>query len=626
MHSLKLLTPIFCLLALLVAIIPTHASEGLWRAPDSIPGYPPVGGVNLDPRPPKGAEWSWVDRAEGIWTFTMMHYNNEWKGKKPIFNYYLVSKCPDEDTNEVYRWEVSYAISKLTRYRNKFVELYPQFSYLLKLKFQLSDGPLNDNVFNIPIYIPRNCIEGPVSAGYFFESIELNYPAATFHEMVHTLGAGHLIYGSNVYYSFQTVWGWVADIGDHTLTWYALALSWSWLRFYDVHPGLVREDFASKLQLNLKYKAEVASRETYFVITYTVTAKDALESGIMVRPLDTFFKIELKGGAVVPALTLRPEEWMKWDRDFDADWIIYKNREHTRLKQIRYIDYIKSVGAPWDLISFRGLAGYYSVDWQWGPVWEPLSWGGHMFISHKPPADDDKLRFLLFSDLRPDLFFCGYFYKWRGFNEEIFIPLWVNGNGTHIPAMLPGRWFGNSIDCYYSWGPYIYRAPELYTYTTRIAVGVPASEEVVYDSPVSRRVFKGKWLVNGTEWPGPYLDLDIMGWPLGDRPRWRWPWADGRCPPGSRYCPLINDMVYKLRLTGPNGSPLYLDDFTRRYRGYERVPWMRSVIVVRVAYNTTFEPVYEREYLVNFTIPEGFKVLEGNATGWYKEGGQDQVA
>jgi hypothetical protein len=78
--------------------------------------------------------------------------------------------------------------------------------------------------------------------------------------------------------------------------------------------------------------------------------------------------------------------------------------------------------------------------------------------------------------------------------------------------------------------------------------------------------------------------------------------------------------VYIFRLTGPNGGPLYLDDFTKRYTGYERVPWMRSVIVVRVAYNTTFEPVYEREYLVNFTIPEGFKVLEGNMTGWYREG------
>jgi hypothetical protein len=39
-----------------------------------------------------------------------------------------------------------------------------------------------------------------------------------------------------------------------------------------------------------------------------------------------------------------------------------------------------------------------------------------------------------------------------------------------------------------------------------------------------------------------------------------------------------------------------------------------------VRYNTTLEPVYEREYLVNFTVPEGFRVLEGDATGWYKEG------
>jgi hypothetical protein len=192
--------------------------------------------------------------------------------------------------------------------------------------------------------------------------------------------------------------------------------------------------------------------------------------------------------------------------------------------------------------------------------------------------------------------------------------------------MLPGRWFGNSIECYYSWGPYVYRAPELYAYPTWaaigtwIAVGVPASEEVIYDSPVSRRVFKGKWLVNGTEWPGPYLDLDIIGWPLGDLKPWRWPWADGRCPPGSYYCPLENDKVLRLRVTGPNGGPLYLDNFTKRYGGYERVPWMRGVTVIRVAYNTTLEPVYEREYLVNFTIPEGFRVLDGNLTEWYREG------
>jgi hypothetical protein len=547
--------------------------------------------------------------------------SEDWKGRRPIFNYYLVSECPDEDTNEVYRQAVREAIEKITRYRNKFVEMYPQFSYLLKLKLQLSDGPLNDNVFNIPIYIPKNCVGGPVSYATHFKEIELNFYGAAFHEMIHTLGSRELYYGSAPYYSFQTAWGRVEDIGDNTLSWYALALSWSWLHFYDTHPGLVKEDFASKLQMNLKYKTVVADRETYFRITYIVTAKDALESGIVVRPIDAFFKIELKGGAVLPALTLRPEEWMRWDHNFDANWIIYKNKEGTRLKLTRYIDYIKSVGASWDLISFRGLEGYYRIDWQVGPVWYPFSWFyDHVFLRHKPPADDDKLHLLLFSDLRPDLFFCGYIYRWKGSDEEIFIPLKVNGNETHTPTMLPGRWFGNNIECYYSWGPYVYRAPELYAYPTRIAVGVPASEEVIYDSPVSRRVFKGKWLVNGTEWLGPYLDLDIMGMPVGDRKPWRWRWADGRDPPGCTICPLENAKVYTLRLTGPNGGPIYLDDFTSRYRGYERVPWMRGVTVIYVRYNTTLEPVYEREYLVNITIPEGFRILDGNLTGWYKEG------
>jgi hypothetical protein len=43
---------------------------------------------------------------------------------------------------------------------------------------------------------------------------------------------------------------------------------------------------------------------------------------------------------------------------------------------------------------------------------------------------------------------------------------------------------------------------------------------------------------------------------------------------------LENAKVYTLRLTGPNGGPIYLDNFTSRYRGYERVPWMRGVTVI----------------------------------------------
>jgi hypothetical protein len=614
MPSLKVLTAVSCLVVVLLVLIPSNASEVPWRTPDSIPGYPPS--FSFDPRPPRGAEWSWISRADKIFTVTIMFFHEEWKGRKPIFNYYLVSECPDEDTNEVYRQAVRLAIEELSRYRNKFVEMYPQFNYLLKLKLQLSDGPLNDNVYNIPIRIPKTCL-GRISYGYYFGGIDLTSPGAAFHEMMHTIGSDHLIYGSNEYYSFKTTWGRIADIGDNTLSWYALALSWSWLRFYDTLPWPVNEDFASKLQMNLKYKIAVKSGERFFLINYIVTAQDALESGIMVRPFDTFFKIELRGGAIVPALILRPEEWMRGDPIFDDYFVVYKSEKFNRLVQTRYIDFVKSMGAPWELVSFMGLSAF---DWYSDPRWSTSSWSKHIFIPWKPPADDDKLRFLLFSDLRPDLFFCGYFYSWRGSDEDIFIPLGVIGNETHAPALLQGKWIANKIECYYSWGPYIYKAPELYAYPTRIAVGVPVSEEVIYDSPASRRVFKGKWLVNGTEWPGPYLDLDVMGTPVGDRKPWRWQRADGQCPSTTTYCPLPYFLVYKFWLTGPNGGPIYLDNFTSRYRGYERVPWMRGVTVIYVRYNTTLEPVYEREYLINFTIPEGFRILDGNATGWYREG------
>jgi hypothetical protein len=613
MVSVKLLIPILCLLVLLVAIAPSGASQLPWRTIDSLPTYD-IG--DLDPRPPKGYEKEWLERSKHIWTAARMYFYEEWKGRKPIFNYYIVSQCRDEETNEIYRETIRKAINDIMRYRDKFVELYPQFSYLLKLKFQLLDGPLNENVFNIPIYIPSVCNESGLSVtsyGYYFEKIILNFYSSAYHEIVHTLGSDHLVYGSNEYYSFQTAWGWVSDIGDNTLSWYALALSWSWLRFYDAHPGLVREDFASKLQMNLKYRTEVESGGSYFKIRYYVTARDAMESGITVRPFDTFFKIELKGGAVIPTLTLRPEEWMRGNPIFDENFIGWvDDGSRILLRTYNYFDSIKDMGVAWELLTFLGLA----LRWYGGHIWKSRYWDFHLFVPFKPPADDDKLQLLLFSDLRPDLFFCGYVYRWKGSDEEIFVPITAIGNETHRPAMLPAMWVARAIECYYSWGPYIYRAPEFYRYPTRLAVGVPASEEVIYDSPVSRRVFKGKWLVNGTEWPGPYLDLDIIGWPVGDLKPWKWKWADLSCPPFTVPCPDI----YRHWVTGPNGGPLYLDDFTRRYSGFERVPWMRGVAVIRVTYNTTLEPVYEREHFVNFTVPEGFRILYGDKAGWYKEG------
>jgi len=616
MSSIRSLISILCLLVLLVAVVPSSASQLPWRTIDSIPTYN-IG--DLDPRPPKGYEREWLERSKHIWTWTYMYFYEEWKGRKPIFNYYIVSQCEDKETNEIYREEIRIAINYITRYRDKFVELYPQFSYLLKLKLQLSDGPLNDNVFNIPIYIASGCVVSGYSYGYYFEKIILAGPGSIYHEMVHTLGAGHIVYGSNEYYEFKTPWGWTGDIGYNTLTWYALALAWSWLHFYDTHPGHVKEDFASKLQLNLKYKFSIYSEGTKStIIKYIVTARDVLESGIAVRPLETFFKVELRGGAVIPILSLRPEEWMKGNRNFD-DYLVVElispENKKIFLRKYDYVDYRISVEAPWEVFSFgsTGLLYWYEHH---NHIWRSYYRGRHVFVTWKPPADGDKMQLLLFSDLRPDLFFCGYFYRWKGSDEEIFIPMEAIGNETHTPTMLPGRWIANKIICYYSWGPYIYRAPEFYTNPTWIAVGVPASEEVIYDSPVSRRVFKGKWLVNGSEWPGPYLDLDIVGWPIGDLKPWRWKWADGGCPPFTFPCPD----VYKFWLTGPNGGPLYLDDFARRYSGFERVPWMRGVTVIRVTYNTTLEPVYEREHFVNFTIPEGFRILYGDKAGWYKEG------
>jgi hypothetical protein len=120
--------------------------------------------------------------------------------------------------------------------------------------------------------------------------------------------------------------------------------------------------------------------------------------------------------------------------------------------------------------------------------------------------------------------------------------------------------------------------------------------------------------VNGTEWPGPYLDLDILGWKVQGKPPERRPLVTGRVP--GAFQPGWGPSV---RLYDPNG-PIRLDNFTQRYRSFERVPWMVGVTFLKLRHNTTAEPLYYREHFVNITIPEGFRVLEGNLTGWYREG------
>jgi len=193
------------------------------------------------------------------------------------------------------------------------------------------------------------------------------------------------------------------------------------------------------------------------------------------------------------------------------------------------------------------------------------------------------------------------------------------------PSLRPGERITYRIDCYYNWGPYIYRAPRFYfneelVPTVRdlsgkehyrgilVVLGVPAFERVIQDSPYTRRVFSGKWLVNGTEWPGPYMDLDILGWKVrGQPPR--------RLSDAKNYV-----RIPSLALHLPGERPMYLDNFTQRYVGFERVPWMVGVTLLKLRHNTTAEPLYYREHFVNITIPEGFKILDGNVTGWYREG------
>jgi hypothetical protein len=254
-----------------------------------------------------------------------------------------------------------------------------------------------------------------------------------------------------------------------------------------------------------------------------------------------------------------------------------------------------------------------------------------LFIMRQPWTDVNNLQYLLFPDMRPDLHFCGYVYRWRGQQDEKVVFTRLIGNESFRPSLRPGERMTYRINCYYQWGPYIYRAPYFYFQeelipTVRdasgkeyyrgifVIVGVPASEKIIQESLGTRRVFSGIWLVNGTEWPGPYLDLDILGWKVEGKPPERRPLVTGRVP--GAFQPGWGPSV---RLYDPNG-PIRLDNFTQRYRSFERVPWMVGVTFLKLRHNTTAEPLYYREHFVNITIPEGFRVLEGNLTGWYREG------
>jgi hypothetical protein len=605
-----------------------------WRSTEELPGYP----YRKEPDP-----WAWKGAASQIGTVTHMDFGEHQKGMKPLVNFYIVAGgCRDADALRVYKAYVEDAIAYMAAYRDWFVENYPQFSYLKKLRFQLSNTTV-EKALNIPIeIIGYSCYWSGPSMAHVLQRVWLTFPFSAFHELIHAIGAGEICYGGfpvmcgSPYYKFYTPWGWSGDIGENTLTWYALALSWSWLYFYDEHPG-VADDYASKLPNKPKYSAlyiiDYPERIQY---RYVVTLKDMLESGVIPRPARNIAELRLGGGAVIPSISLWPEDWMIEHPVLDYVYVkpfvgILDGKIAWNLMLGGQVGIALPRGLAVGYESFTSSNPIYSVyvDNEVGKVKGGtlglLDMISTLTIRQQPWTDAKNLQYLIFTDVRPDLYFCGYVYKWYGNQDEkvLFIRLW--GNVSFRPSLRPGERITYRIDCYYNWGPYIYRAPRFYfneelVPTVRdlsgkehyrgivVVLGVPASERVIQDSPFTRRVFSGKWLVNGTEWPGPYLDLDILGWKVREQP-------PRRLPDVKSYAG-IPSLVLHL----PGDRPMYLDNFTQRYGGFERVQWMTGVTFLKLRHNTTAEPLYYREHFVNITIPEGFMVLEGNTTGWYREG------
>jgi len=620
-------------------------TKASWRSTEELPGYP----YRDEPDP-----WAWERMSREIWTHSLMVFGEYWRGMKPLVNFYIVGVgCRDPDALKVYRKYVEEAIAYLAAYRDWFAENYPQFSYLKKLRFQLSNGTV-ERALNIPVEIVEGCSSDRPSWATMLIRVKLTMPGTAFHEFTHALGADEICRGGlsrlfceSPYYSFYTLWGWTGDIGANTLTWYALALAWSWLYFYDEHPGTPSDDYASKLPAKLKYfvHAGRTQDETFGTVEfyhYIATVSDLLDSGLIPRPARNVAEFRLGGGAVIPTLSLWPEDWMRGHPvlDYvDETLISHNGKDYWSLSSRGQVGLANPRGFAIGYESFSSWNPLYSyyVDIEAGTVKDHLDLldiFNTLFIRWQPWTDAKNLQYLLFPDLRPDLHFCGYAYRWRGQREEKVLFSALYGNGSFRPSLRPGESLTYKIPCYYEWGPYVYRAPRFYFQeepipTERdifgreyyrgllVILGVPASEKIIQDSPGTRRVFSGVWLVNGTEWPGPYLDLDILGWRIQGEPPERRPHVTGRVP----GAPIQPGWWPSITLYYQDGrQPMYLDGFTQRYRGFERVPWMTGVTFLKLRHNTTAEPLYYREHLINITVPEGFRILDGNATGWYREG------
>jgi len=181
-----------------------------------------------------------------------------------------------------------------------------------------------------------------------------------------------------------------------------------------------------------------------------------------------------------------------------------------------------------------------------------------------------------FSDLYPGLYRCGWADVMdsmdRGFYEELDCPVsrtpaYVKSDRFYIVTRTPDRDYAE------------------------IVLGVPFNETIIYDSPTSRRVFTGRWMVNGSVWPGPYRDI--------------WFYAADEEVLERHSDDMGRALAKAIGLA-------VLENVT--LADLKRVPWMMGAIIIKMRGNTTAQPEYAREYYVEVEC-DGC----GLDSGWYRE-------
>ena len=181
-----------------------------------------------------------------------------------------------------------------------------------------------------------------------------------------------------------------------------------------------------------------------------------------------------------------------------------------------------------------------------------------------------------FSDLYSDLYRCGWADVMDHMNVSFYSTLYCPASKT--PAYI--------------------KSDRLYIVTrtpnrdyAEVVLGVPFNETVIYDSPLSRRAFTGRWIVNGSLWPGPYRDIWFYA-------------ADEEVLErhSDEYGRVMAELLDLAILENVTLADL------------KRVPWILGATVIKMRGNTTAQPEYAREYYVEVEC-DGC----GLDSGWYRE-------